>query len=282
MLDVDEDVEKVITATSAPFPMDEFDSYLYGLVITDGNVYLSGNKGRIAIELQRGDEGLLVALARHVPSASVTRRKRDTNFKKGYESSTFAESNAWFRNRLFAQGMPQRDKSVIGAPPTCQYVESAFWRGVFDGNGSNGITATNTPFISLTTKSEPLKVCLCELLYKRFGIKKSVNRNKRDDIYNIMLTGEHAVAFMDYLYEGATIWLERKHEKYLLCKQWTPTPSLRPRKWTVDDDLYVISHDIKTSMEHLGRTYNAVYQRIRRLKQGAMQGVTGQASFTPA
>lgn len=266
------DTEYIISEMTSPFPMNEFDSYLYGLIVTDGCIYLQkgSNKGKVTIELQRGDEPLLLELCKHVPSARISRRTRDTNFKDGCESSTFAESNGWFRGRLFAQGMMMRNKSIVGAPPNGRYVESAFWRGVFDGNGSNGMTSMNKPFISLTTKSEPLKEALCDLLEREFGIKKNVNRNKRDGVYNIMLSNEHAIEFMDYLYDGATIWLERKHDKYLECKQWKREPSVPGgRRWTPDEDAYVIEHSVKESVEHLGRTYNSVYQRKAKLKRSA-------------
>lgn len=251
--------------------MNEFDSYLYGLILTDGNVYLQErNRGRISIELKREDEPLLLELCEHVPTARVSRRERDTNFKEGYKSAVFCETNGWFRGMLFAQGMLLRNKSIAGAPPNGRHVEPAFWRGVFDGNGSNGMTSENRPFISLATKSEPLKEALCSLLDREFGIKKNVNRNRRDDIYNIMLYNESAIQFMDYLYDGATIWLERKHVKYLECKQWVRAPTvLGGRRWTPEEDAYIMEHSLKESVEHLGRTYASVYQRRARLIKNA-------------
>ena len=40
--------------------LDPLDSYLYGLILTDGSIYLtSRNRGKICIELNRKDKELL-------------------------------------------------------------------------------------------------------------------------------------------------------------------------------------------------------------------------------
>ena len=40
--------------------MNQFESYLFGLILTDGSVYLTTrNRGKIKIEIQRSDIGLL-------------------------------------------------------------------------------------------------------------------------------------------------------------------------------------------------------------------------------
>ena len=69
--------------------MNQFESYLFGLILTDGSVYLTTqNRGKITIELQRSDIELLEKIQQNIPESIISIRKRNTNFKKGYESAT--------------------------------------------------------------------------------------------------------------------------------------------------------------------------------------------------
>lgn len=91
-----------------------------------------------------------------------------------------------FRNKFFSYGLPEKNKRLVGDAPTVIYSEKDFWRGVFDGNGSIGFTSDNEPFISIVMTSENLKNTFCELLAEKFDIRKTVNPNKRDHVYNII------------------------------------------------------------------------------------------------
>lgn len=63
--------------------MDAFESYLFGLILTDGSIYLTTrNRGKITIELQKSDNDLLYGIQKRIPESSINTRKRGTNFKK--------------------------------------------------------------------------------------------------------------------------------------------------------------------------------------------------------
>lgn len=249
--------------------MNAFESYLFGLILTDGSVYLTTrNRGKITIELQKSDNSLLYDIQKRIPESSVNTRKRDTNFKKDYESAIWSNHQMSFRNKFFSYGLPRENKRLIGDAPTVEYSEKDFWRGVFDGNGSIGFTSDNEPFISIVMTSENLKNTFCELLAKEFDIHKTVNPNKRDHIYNIILKNEDAITFCNFMYENADIYLNRKYEKYMQMKTWKRTKKkVNERAWTSEEIAFIISHSVKESSEKLHRTERSVKMKLWRLKQ---------------
>ena len=112
--------------------MNQFESYLFGLILTDDSVYLTTrNRGKITIEIQRSDIGLLETIQQHIPESKVSTRKRNTNFKKDYESAIWSNHQLPFRIQMFNWGLPKHDKSIIGTTPNTDYSKSDFWRGVY-------------------------------------------------------------------------------------------------------------------------------------------------------
>ena len=244
-------------------------SYIFGLLGTDGNLSLyERNRGKISLEVQIRDKDICEKLFNLVPNSSITERERDTNFKQGYHSVTFTNHQLSFRQMLLDYGFPEKDKTNNFTVPNSEYSERDFWRGVIDGDGSLGFCQDGSPFLSLTTKSENLKEEYCKLLLK-FGIEKNINRNKRDNIYNIMIKNEDALNVIHYLYDNCELYLERKYQKALETYGWVRTkPKAAPRKkWTPEQDEYILSHTIEESMKYLDRTKNSIEMRLYRLRQ---------------
>ena len=204
--------------------MNKEESYIYGLLITDGSLSLyDRNRGRVSLEVNMIDEDIVYKLCNLIPNSHHRERTRNTNFKKDYTTKIFSNTRKEFRDQLISQGFPVKDKTLNASPPILNYSEFDFWRGVIDGDGSIGITSKNIPFISLVTKSENLKIAYTEFIKKFLNHNINVNRNKRDSVYNIMLTKEKAIilANMLYLKENPTIYLDRKYNKALEIQKFT-------------------------------------------------------------
>lgn len=246
-----------------------FESYLYGLILTDGSLYFgTRNRGKISIELNKKDAELLYKLQQQIPHSSVHPRTRDTNFKQHSETMVFTNSQKEFRDFFTKAGIPKKDKSIYGEPPKTFHHESDFWRGVYDGNGSLGFTSANEPFVSLVTKSEPLKIALFTLLEDRFNIHKIMRPNNRDRVYNIVLKNEDAMLFSDFLYNHASIYMERKYKEYLKIQTWIRTkPKISSKSWSDEEIDYIQTHSVKESMNHLNRTESSIKMRLWRLQQ---------------
>ena len=195
--------------------MDKNESYIFGNLVTDGNLYLtSRNRGRVQLEISKKDEDLVDKLLELVPFSSKDSRKRKTNFSKSeVEFVRFRNTKMEFRKKLIENGFPVKNKTLNASTPLGEYEEISFWRGVIDGDGSVGITSKNEPFVSLVTKSEFLKEKYLEFLYKNFGITKKLNRNKRDNVYNVVVKNKNAKDLANLLYNNDDIHLNRKYDK---------------------------------------------------------------------
>lgn len=249
--------------------LNSFESYLYGLVLTDGSLYFNTrNRGKVTIELNKKDDELLYKLQQQIPNSSVTPRTRNTNFKQHSETMVFANYRKEFREFFIANGIPKENKSICGTIPSTPYSESDFWRGVYDGNGSIGLTSNSEPFTSLVTKSEPLKNELLNLLKTKFGIIKNINPNKRDHVYNIVLKNEDAIEFTKFIYQNASIYMKRKHDEYTKIQKWIRTkPKLSKTSWSDTEIEYIKTHTIQESMTHLNRTKSSIKTQLWRLQQ---------------
>lgn len=210
--------------------MDSQESYIYGLLLADGNIYLShddkrpnDNRGRVSLELNERDKDIILKLFQLVPNSRIRERTRDTNFKKNYTTCSFVNSRLEFRTWLFECGFPKENKTFDAAPPKVNYVEKDFWRGFIDGDGSIGITAKNIPFVSLVTDSECIKDAYLDYLYRNYGLKKVSNRNKRDNAFNILITNEDAVQMAKDLYLDSDLYLDRKYQKAVELQSWVRT-----------------------------------------------------------
>lgn len=199
--------------------MNDIESYIFGLLVTDGSLYLSkkGSKGRVTLEVNSKDSDIIYKLYNIIPNSSVRQRIRNTNFKNNYKTKIFSNSRKEFREFLILNGFPVFRKSENVGPPNSTYDELHFWGGVIDGDGSIGITSKNIPFISFVTVSENLKNSYIKFIEKTLNRKIKTTRNKRDNAYNIMISGKDAIILTKILYidNNNGLYLERKYKKAL-------------------------------------------------------------------
>jgi len=248
-------------------------SYFFGFAQADGNLnkpYEKREKGRLCIELGKEDLHILESFKKLFPSvySGITTRTRDTNFKKEHTSHTLTICDMGFRDEINKLGVPygKKDKSIL--PPLTNFSERDYIRGLVDGDGSVGITEKRFPFISISVKSEKLKDYLCETIEKNVGERKRLSRNKRDDIYNIMLNREKAQKFIKYLYYPDCLALKRKLRKAKEALKWKRRKTLErifQKFWEPWEDKYILNHSMKESCNELKRTERSIKMRLWRL-----------------
>lgn len=256
--------------------MDAIGSYLFGLFVTDGNLTLNTrNRGRISLEVSEKDKDIIEKLFKLIPNSSISERTRDTNFKLDYHTYNFTNSRREFREWFIKRGFPVTNKTETCGIPSEKYSIFDFWRGVIDGDGSLGITAKGFPFISLVTKSEPLKIAYCDFLKEYYNIDKNVNRNKRDDVYNIVLFREDAQQLIHDLYikDNPSLYIDRKYNSALKALEWV-RPNNMPKKkaakrYTAEEIEFLKTHSIEECISHFSnRTPKAIRLKKHRLETG--------------
>lgn len=251
--------------------MNENESYIYGLLIADGSLSLAErNRGKVTLEISTKDRDIVEKLYQEIPNSSISNRTRTTNFAENAKFVRFNNSRKEFRDRLIECGFPTKDKTNNANTPTENYEKFHYWRGVIDGDGSLGFTADGIPFVSLVTKSETLKQKYCSFLKEEYGIEKRLNRNKRDNVYNIVIKNEDAVQLAKDLYlENQGVYINRKYKKAQDIQKWVRTKkkASRRRMWNEEQDKYILSHTLTEPMKHLDRTASSIKNRLFRLKK---------------
>lgn len=260
--------------------MNAKESYIYGLLLADGSIYFShskdravDNRGRVSLEVNSRDKDIVIKLFNLIPNSHIRERTRNTNFKKDYTTCSFVNAQKEFRDWLVDCGFPKDDKTFKAAPPKIDYSEEDFWRGFIDGDGSLGFTKTGIPFISIVTTSDLIKDSFCDYIYKHYGIIKHLNRNKRDNAYNIVLQQEDAVNLVKDLWQKDCLCLNRKAIKANQIQQWIRPEGAKKRRyrqnWTKEQDEYILTHSLEDSMNTLHRTKGSVQTRLSRLSKQA-------------
>lgn len=238
--------------------------------MADGTIEESSrNRGKVAIELSYKDGELLNKLAKVLPcKCHIRERVRDTNFKKDYKSVSLIIYDYDFR-KFLKYYIPVGKKSNKVLIPE-NLPKTDFLRGFIDGDGSIGITATGVPFVSIITSSKEFVNNYLDFLNEALGIKKIVNLNKRDGVYNITVTREDAQNLIQLLYNDSSLFMERKYSKAMECLEWKrPKGSTRiiRRAWDKEEDNFILSHSLQESVEHLKRSKQSIKSRLFRLQK---------------
>lgn len=131
--------------------------------------------------------------------------------KKGNESISHNVILNLYSNYLVSQiidkGVGPRKTFTIGKPNIDEKYMRHYIRGLFDGDGSLSITDNKRITYVIATASENMANFLMELfdslgiMMRRYGINCVINRK------------EDTMKFYHYIYDDATIWLERKKDK---------------------------------------------------------------------
>ncbi|MGW0761796.1 hypothetical protein ACWD1Y_35895 [Streptomyces sp. NPDC002814] len=248
-------------------------AYMFGFLQADGHLHQgTGQKGRLTVELNIKDIDLLYRFKHLTPyNSSVTERVRTTNFAENHHSATWTLCSLEARTRLNQLGLPYGRKSKEIAPPDGTFSGRDYLRGLLDADGSVGYTGSGWPFVSLTTSSTAIGAYLCFYARKITGVERIINRNARDEVYNISYEKEAAQTLAADLYYAGCLSLGRKQVKADSVARWVRPVDMRvvePRRnWTAqEDELLLHSNDIVAVADELGRTERSCRMRLWRLR----------------
>lgn len=250
-------------------------SYFYGFIQADGNFQKSTrNRGKLSIELGIRDKDILEDFCEMFTCNTYIReRERDTNYKEGYKSSVFSIYDRGFREELRELGMKEGSKKgYVSIPKGRKYSKRDYIRGYFDGDGSIGFTKDGSPYMSIVIVGEEFKEYYIEYVSGITGKEYNVNRNKRDNVYNILITREDAQKVIRELYYEGCLCMNRKKLLAEKVLEWKRPKVMRKRttefkRWTPEQDEYILNNTVQDSMRKLERSEKSVKVRLWRLKK---------------
>jgi hypothetical protein len=269
------DVAGVGTPTFMDLRNPEY-AYMFGFLQADGHLAAgTGQRGRLTVEISTRDVGILREFQRLTPySSRITARTRATNFSASHKSVIWHLCALEARTRLTELGLPHGRKSSVIKPPRVEFSRRDYLRGVIDADGSVGFTGQALPFVSLTTASTAIGAYLCFYVRKLTGAERSMRRNARDGIYNLVYTKEAAQELAAHLYYPGCLALDRKREAAASLGSWSRPAGMRVapdrRRWTEPEDrvLLALGDDVTAAAKHLGRTEKSCAIRLWRLRTG--------------
>lgn len=255
-------------------------AYLFGFIQTDGHLYNSTrDRGRLSIEVSKRDEAILWAFKDLLPfNSSITERVRATNFSCECKSVIWRVYDRRFREYLELWGLVSGRKSELVQPPRCCFSKVDYFRGIIDGDGSLGLTVQGFPFLSLVTSSSYIAAEYLDFIQQMTGKSKSSSRNVRDQVYNIAVYKEDAQRLTQCLYYNHCLALPRKLAKADEVLHWKRPIGMKQvpnrKRWVQEEDVFIMSHSIESSMEALGRSRSSIELRLWRLRKLNQQLVT--------
>lgn len=253
-------------------------SYLIGFFQSDGNLSKGiGNKGRASIEISKKDDDIIHKIKEIIPyNYSIGERIRNIKMKnKNYihESISITICNLEFRKFLNNNGVPYGKKSkIIDIPKSKELSINDYIRGLYDGDGSLGFTKKGFPYVGFVTESENIKNFLLNFISEiTQNPKKENNRNKRDNLYNIVIFKEDAVKFCEIVYYNNCLSIDRKYKISKNIINWKRPINMKKinferKKWTKDEDNFILLNSLEDSINKLNRTKKSIEIRKLRLK----------------
>jgi hypothetical protein len=154
--------------------------------------------------------------------------------------------------------------------PTEDYSKIDYFRGIIDGDGSLGITKNDIPFLSLVTDSKNIYEAWVDFISEYINKDKVIQRNRRDNIYNICVYKEDAQILSSVLYYKECLCLKRKYHSALEIDKWVRPESMiiSPKKsWNKEQDIYILNHSVEDSINYLNRTKSSIETRLWRINK---------------
>lgn len=194
-------------------------AYILGLLWADGCNDV--NLGKIQLQLQERDVGILEVINELInndrPLYFTPLHNKNPNWQNAY---TLVLKSYHMSEVLNNYGMVPR-KSLVLEFPSCldKSLYRDFIRGYFDGDGSVSYNA-NTKVLNVDVIGTRMFLKVIQDICKELGIKTFLrSKNDNDDIIcTLGISNKNdRIAFLNWIYDGSTIKIERKYLKYQQC-----------------------------------------------------------------
>jgi len=202
-----EDAFDIITEESA---------YWLGFIYADGYITNPETHFTIGMMLQASDKPHMEKLKEFLKAPQVIREGQTTIKGKSYPHVRIAIGSQKLHNKLQDYGITH-NKSYDAKPPELLIYNRDFWRGIIDGDGYIGI-------LKGARKRKRLQLCgTVDIVegFKRFmqvnniATNQVVVKRKGKALHNFQIGDTMAEKVAILLYKDATVYLDRKYNKYL-------------------------------------------------------------------
>lgn len=205
-------------------------AYWFGFIAADGwiNINKSTNSGCLGIELQYNDINHLKKFNKSINgNYKITDRERVCNIDSKYKNISKECCIRIFSidmvNDLINIGITTNKTRDFSFPVWIdESLHAAFIRGYFDGDGcvrtrmrklSSG-QVVEDPMCDIISANKDFLDKIRAMLYDKFGICSYIYADKNCHRLYIH-KNEHTLKFLNYIYKDASIYLDRKYDKYL-------------------------------------------------------------------
>ena len=190
----------------------EFKAYLLGWIGSDGGF---GHDGTIKIHIHEKDNDILEKLRDGICKDIPIAQSKDWHMRSLSICSTTMSADAcrWL-GLSFKKGGSYKKSSIVQFPRLkSDELKWAFLRGYFDGDGCIYATKYASPLSCVSSNSNNMLT----------AIRDFVNLPCHVSINQIRWSAVATLIFMHKIYLNASIYLDRKYEKFQTLKDWRPT-----------------------------------------------------------
>ena len=182
-------------------------AYYLGFIYADGYV----NNSYMKLCLQNQDIHILKSFCKYLNSDETIIKP----FKDNY--SVLTVNGKDFTKALHQQGAVQAKTKILVPPKLSDDMIPHFIRGYFDGDGSIWFDKSANSYRVQFIGTKPM----LEYIEKFFGIDTKFRVATKDGlIYRYGFAGNKKITeAFNKIYKDATVYLFRKHNKYLRCKE---------------------------------------------------------------
>lgn len=206
-------------------------AYFLGLLYADGCVFPKRNS--ISIALQEKDRHILECLKKELKTNKPIYISQKNNKNKNWQNSVILQINSKkISERLISLGCIANKSLALNFPSLKQmpnHLIRHFIRGYFDGDGSLCLSVRKKYNYSIISIISTLDFCLKlkKVLNTNIGINVAIHSDKNFVARGNLVTkiasfggNVQVKSFLDWIYKNATVFLQRKYNKYLEICSW--------------------------------------------------------------
>jgi intein-encoded DNA endonuclease-like protein len=199
-------------------------AYWLGWLFSDGYNHVS--KGQVALRLQEEDAEILYKFQKFLqtdaPVHSYSRYTRVNNLHRNY--SELIVCSPYFCEQLSKLGCVQAKTLILQFPDISEHLYQHFIRGYFDGDGCFSVikrkdrkNPKSKTYQFNIVGMESVLSRIQDIIVQNTGVKKLSLKIRTGKKAVAIHYGGHNVCkkILDYLYKDSSIYLKRKHDKYL-------------------------------------------------------------------